>query len=175
MKHFLRFFQAVVLAAFLATSASLLFGISHSFAQQPHALKTIELISYGIYTTEERVQREAENIVGAVLVVSKPANLMETEVVRGRLGESFGLEYRIIGTPDGSPVRVVVMIKHPLLVNPKNGRSATVTRYDMLGSIGAIMYTGWEFDAEWQIMPGEWTWQLVVNDNVYLEKVFLVE
>jgi hypothetical protein len=169
MKQFLRFCQAVVLAAFLASSAS------KAAAQQPFVLKNIELISFGIYAPEERIPREAENIVGAVLVVSKPVHLMETKVVRGRLGESFGLEYRIIGTPDCSPVRVVVMIEHPLLINPKNGRRATVTRFATLGSIGAIQYAGWEFDAEWQIMPGEWTWKLGVNDKVYLEKVFLVQ
>src|SRR5262245_33458992 len=122
-----------------ALLGSLFFGISHSFAQQPNIVKNIELISFGGYTTENLEQRAAEkSVTYTVNAVAKPVLLNQTDVIQGRLGSSFGFEYKIIGTSHDSPLRVVVMIEHPLLVNPRTGRSDTLTQFEIPGRIGAL-------------------------------------
>lgn len=90
----------------------------------------VELIAFGIYRAETTQQRtESGSATGKINITSKVALFTPTDTIPGRLGVKFGLEYRVLGQPQGSPVRLAVVIEHPTIRRPGGSEPHTVTRF----------------------------------------------
>src|SRR5262249_30339812 len=95
--------------------------------------------------------------------------IRQTDAIDAAIGTRFGLRFVIEQRTNRSQnIPIHVRVTHP----PINGR--TVDQWDIKGQPGIVRYSGWSFDTEAELAPGQWKFQLLEGDTVVAEKEFLI-
>jgi hypothetical protein len=153
----------------------------------PHADR-VDVTDFGTFgTAPERDPRvDAPNTslgyVHTVDALETPAVAEHTELVRGFVGQRFGLLFCAEGeafddeeqeqSDDIAPIHIRVL--HPPTKNPLTGKVSDHDEWDAPANLGIIRFTGWRFDTAWEIVPGTWTIEILQNGTVMARKNFLV-
>ena len=139
-------------------------------------IKEIELLNFGSLTTDSEEKGNDKNSpTGYFLYPTKLEFIDRSDKLQGCKGLKFGIEYFIKGhNTKANPDEVTFMCKilHPLLTNPetKDQFSETVeTKNNYLNDIN-FDYLFFEFD--WEVKIGIYTFQIIENDSILLEKSF---
>ena len=93
--------------------------------------------------------------------------------IPAQLCRGFGFEAWLVGeSNDMMPSRILLRVSHPLQTRPDGATSAqdTLTVPVRSGSAGSS-YT---FDEPWEVQPGDWTFDLVLDSEVLASKTFVV-
>ena len=121
----------------------------------------LKLIDYGIYDFENP---------------DEPKLVKLTDKFRASINTSFGIEVEIFGHPVGE----LIQIKH-IVIYPENGiknfETGTVKHSDYVYvdvPIGEKIYRGYKFTSDYEIVPGEWVHQIIIDDQLHVEKTFNV-
>ena len=153
----------------------------------PPQAERVDVTDFGIFgNAPERDPRvDAPNTSSGYLHVvpalETPVVLEHTELVKGAIGQRFGLlfcaEGEVFGNGDDpvddlAPIHIRVL--HPPTKNPATGRVTDHDEWDAPANLGIIRFTGWRFDAEWEIAPGTWTIEVVQGETVMARKEFVV-
>ena len=77
------------------------------------------------------------------------------------IGTEFGIEYRINTKPAGRPIDITTIIyfPEPGLARPK-GRTDNKSTQTKRVSIGEPQLHGYGFDEAWELVPGEWVFEV---------------
>ena len=162
----LRIFAAAAALALLAPPG---LAPSRAMAEQPR----VEILDHGIYETGARTTVPMPiSVSGKMNLVSNVRLTEKTREVMGQLGTSFGFRYRIHGVPEGATV--TIRTRHPRLTNPETGKSMTYGEREQQASDGGERYTGYSFDATYEIAEGEWSFQILYAGRVIGEQKFKV-
>ena len=138
-------------------------------AEQPR----IEILDHGIYATGTRTTVPMPiSVSGKMNVVANVRLLQATREVMGQLGTSFGFRYRVHGVPDGATV--TIRTRHPRLTHPDTGKSMNYGEREQTVTDGGERYTGYSFDASYEIAEGEWSFQILYQGRVIGEQKFRV-
>ena len=97
--------------------------------------------------------------------------------VVARLGESFGMLVIVEGTPPDGTAYLTVRLLHPPIINPEQRTTNSVDSWESKFEVGKPGYALWSFDYPWEIVPGEWTMQLLADEDgeVLAERKVTVE
>jgi hypothetical protein len=153
----------------LAAALALLATFSIARADQPR----VEILDYGVYATGSRTTVPMPiSVSGRMNLVDHVRLTEKTREVMGQLGTSFGFRYRIEGVPNGATV--TIRTRHPRLTNPETGKSMTFGEREQTVSAGGERYTGYSFDASYEIAEGEWAFQIIYEGRVIGEQKFKV-
>ncbi len=162
----LRLFAAAAALALLAPP-----GLAPSPARAD--APRVEILDHGIYETGMRTTVPMPISVSGKMNLVAHVRLTETtREVMGQLGTSFGFRYRIHGVPNGA--NVTIRTRHPRLTDPETGKSMTYGERDQQVSPGGERYTGYSFDASYEIAEGEWAFQIIYEGRVVGEQKFKV-
>ncbi len=154
----------------LAVAAALALLAACSVAQ---AQPRVEIIDYGIYETGIRTTVPMPiSVSGKMNVVASVRLTEKTREVVGQLGTSFGFRYRIHGVPPGA--NVTIRTRHPRLTNPETGKSMNYGEREQETAPGSERYTGFSFDATYEIAEGEWAFQILYEGRIIGEQKFKV-
>jgi hypothetical protein len=155
-------FLAVLAVVFVA-------GPGLAFAGNPR----IEVVDYGVYATGSRTTVPMPISVSGKMNLVDGVRLTElTNVILGQLGTSFGFRYRVMGVPEGAVV--TIRTRHPRLTDPDTGRSMDYGEREQAIASGEERYTGYSFDARYEIAEGEWSFQIIYQGRVIGEQKFKV-
>ncbi len=92
--------------------------------------------------------------------------------IPAQLCRSFGFRAWLAGGPgDVLPDRILVRVSHPTITRP-DGVSGTVDTL-MLPVTPAGTGTSFGFDDPWEVQPGDWTFDLVLDGAVIASKTFV--
>lgn len=140
-------------------------------------LKRIDIMEYGIYTSKiDRTDTAPGTATGTTNIVSNIRHVESTTTVPARLGSEFGLRYRLVGTgTDSVKLKKVWRIPSPGIRNPQTGKITTESVEYTNRKIGSTNYTGYEFEHDWEILPGIWTIELWDGDRKMISQGFLVK
>jgi hypothetical protein len=71
---------------------------------------------------------------------------------------------------------VLIRVFHPKpLKDPQSGKEFSTSEWGQWVPTNHTNWnTGWFFDHEWEIVPGKWVMQLLVDNVVLLEKTFTI-
>ena len=153
----------------VAAALALLAPAALARADQPR----VEILDYGVYATGTRTQVEMPvSVSGKMNLVANVRLTEKTRQVMGQLGTSFGFRYRVHGVPDGANVTIRTL--HPRLTNPETGKSMNYGEREQSVSPGGERYTGYSFDASYEIAEGEWTFQVIYEGRVIGEQKFKI-
>ncbi len=138
----------------------------------------VKITEWGVYDkVDERQQQEAEFATsGTIHSVGQhaPKLLKRTDRILARVGTRFGIQY--VGQGDGFEKRpIVVRVLHPPLKNPATGQFTTSDQWTAESQVGISRFTGWLFEQEWELVEGEWVFQIVNSrGGIEDERRFLV-
>lgn len=145
-------------------------------AETAMRVRAVEIVGYGIFTAREttRVQASTARALAADGVKGVTFTKYTTEIP-AVLGTTFGIQYLINGTPKGAGFKVisVILFPEPGLVNPR-GRTYRKSTEETTTLIGKKSLYGYGFDEPWELVPGEWIFQIWHNDVRLAQKKFNV-
>ncbi|MCZ6501263.1 MAG: DUF3859 domain-containing protein [Gammaproteobacteria bacterium] len=98
-----------------------------------------------------------------------------TNEIPGKVGISFGIQYVIHSRPKGALIEVIGIIVYPGegLISPQ-GDVYNRSQETMSVKLGEKNFYGFGFDRPWEIVPGEWEFQIRHNDAVLAHKTLTV-
>lgn len=129
---------------------------------------------YGIYESSRVGAVDAEKVAGGLVATEDKKLIKQTDQIDAKLGTNFGFRY-ILSGPD-EDAEVTIKVKHSTaLKDPKTGEEYLISEWGQWVPVGSVNWnTGWIFEHEWEIVPGEWAIQLYIDDKKLLEKKFIV-
>jgi len=133
--------------------------------QEPR-IDGFEIIRVGIYDVERAsTTRDADGVLQNVLSHWRLA--ASTTSIPARLSVTFGIEYRIIGEPDGAPVSFRRVFRFPQPGARPPGSSAplpvsSASRRVRLNQISVATYT---LQEPWELMSGLWVLEIWHGDR----------
>jgi hypothetical protein len=163
--RFAAFAAAAMIAATLAAPAA--------FAE----VTRVDVLDRGIYEIVPGEQTpDPDTPTGTITAVDTQKLLQSTDTVVGKLGVEFGLRYVVIGSPEGGEVTVdlVYIYPSPGLKDPAEAEPALETRFSRTKKIGETTYIGYGFENDWEIVPGEWRFEIWHDGKKLAEESFTV-
>ena len=114
-----------------------------------------------------------EHSLGAGHEVTFERFINQNDHIPAQLCRSFGFRAWLAGGPgDVLPDRVLVRVDHPTITRPDGVSSAQDTL--MLPVTADGVGTSFGFDDPWEVRPGNWTFDLVLDGAVIASKTFVV-
>lgn len=136
----------------------------------------IDILKYGEFKAYSVRRKDAENTsIGKMTVLKEIELLKQTNSIEGSLGTQFGVKYFVKGSPKGANVPLSVRMVHPKMTNPDTLQTSTIDEWIANNKIGSSNFSGWIFEYEWEIVPGEWTIQLLYDGEILAAKKFSVQ
>lgn len=102
----------------------------------------------------------------------------ETGRIEARIGTSFGYQFQIEGLRPGSEITLTKSVSYPPMTRPdgtvasshRRPLEPTVVRSD--GTVSATQ--GYSFDEPYELLPGPWTIEIWLGDQLLTSKTFNV-
>ncbi len=138
-------------------------------------VQSIVITDFGLYTSQiDKTVNAPGTAAGTNNLVSDIKLLESTTTIPARLGSNFGFRYRIIGEGKSVTVKLVTHIPEPGLRNPETGNTNVTSVVYIERSIGAVNFTSYSFDHDWEVVPGTWTKEIWVGDRKLASQSFNV-
>ena len=141
-------------------------------------VERIDILESGLYAaTTTGTNAAPGTAAGITHVVGQVKFYQQTNRVPARIGTRFGISYVVVGSPQGQSVatRVIWRLPAPGLRNPKTGNVYRETTEDTTKAIGSRdSLTGYRFDEEWELVPGDWTLELWVGGRMLATRTYTV-
>ena len=140
-------------------------------------IERIDIVDTGIYTVETGEETPDPNApTGTIAAVTTVTNIEATMAIPAKVGLEFGLRYVIVGEPAGAEVPLDFVITYPApgLVDPAEPTPLLKSRYSRDKKIGETVYLGYGFENDWEIVPGEWTFEIWYEGRKLASQTFRV-
>lgn len=86
----------------------------------------------------------------------------------------FGMELLVEGGKKGAPARLDVVLSHPPLQQPGQAEPVRSRQWEVPACVGMPVLVAWTFLADWELTPGEWTFDVSHQGTRLLSKTFQV-
>lgn len=159
----------------VALIIALLFASPTAHAE-PEEVERLDIVAFGIYRTNfVRKDPSGTTAHGTVGVVDDYSLVEQTDTVCARLGLSFGVEYVLVGKPEGKVVSIDWVTRFPPggMTRP-SGQHFTESRLATFKIIGDRSYRDYTFDETWEMVPGKWSLEFYHQGRKIGEKTFTV-
>jgi hypothetical protein len=124
----------------------------------------VTVIEHGLYTADVAgEQRDSSGVVTNLL--ENLCHVATTETVPLRPGVHFGFRYRVDGPTEGELVDLTLAVTFPKALKPPSGPAVRRHERNALLAVGAVSYTGYSFDQDWEFVPGRWTLEVLERDR----------
>ena len=173
---------AVTLAAALALSAAC--PAAPAQAARPRVKKTepappkvtgVKVLEFGIYTSTVVQRIHSASVADGIKDRATDFKLVrKSTLVDARLGTSIGMKYILRGTPKDARVTIEVGVVHPPMVNPQTHETMTRSSANFERTLGQPEHAVWSFDTPADLVPGDYTIEIVSEGKVLAQKVFRV-
>jgi len=132
-------------------------------------------LSYGTCTTKTIYTEKQKNSPSGELTLSNNFKLIEqTNKIPASLGQRFGVEY-ILQSNVTTDIIVEQVWIFPTSIKNEKGKIYKELRYKAEKPTNDETYSVYAFDKEFEIVKGEWIFQMIYNGNLLCEKKFYVE
>jgi Domain of unknown function (DUF3859) len=133
------------------------------------------IVDFGVYEINRGDNVDNEDVAAGLVISYGKRLIKETDQVEAKIGTNFGFRYILSGSD--SDVEVTIKVQHPTpLRNPETGKEFIVSEWEQTVPVGSTNWnTGWIFEKDWEIVPGEWVMQLHVDKNKLIEKKFFIK
>lgn len=140
-------------------------------------IRAAEVTAYGIFDArmvERRARLRTSRSVGGD-AVDGVRFVDFTNEIPGVLGTSFGIQYIINSRPRGQKVDVEYVIRFPGEgLKMPGGTVYKESRDRSQAKLGYRILHGYAFDEEWEIIPGDWTFEVWYNNARIVRKTLTV-
>ncbi|MBV9786026.1 MAG: DUF3859 domain-containing protein [Acidisphaera sp.] len=138
-------------------------------------LPSVTIVAYGLYGASAPLGPlpafYRQDTLERVQMTELPPLLEETEGIVARACTRFGLEFRA-DDAGPAPEPLTIRVDHPRLQQPDGSASTSDSFAVPLGP--GLHYAGFDFDAPWELVPGDWIFTLSYRGRTIAEKRFTV-
>ncbi|GAL05084.1 hypothetical protein JCM19237_3467 [Photobacterium aphoticum] len=103
-------------------------------------------------------------------VISNIAFIDESNIVPAVKGTRFGLSYDVTG----EDTQVIHQITFPPMTDPTTGKTVESITYNQAITTGNTFF-GYYLSEDWEVVPGKWTFSVIMDDDVVLTEEFTLE
>jgi hypothetical protein len=142
---------------------------------QPAAFKIdVKELSYGICKTKQIETENSENSPTGHHIISEGFNLVKrTDTIPGELGLVFGIEF-ILSTKETTSIDIEKAWIFPSEMKDEKGKSFKEVRYSLELNTNEITFSTYKFENQYEIVKGEWTYQMSYKGKKIYEKKFYI-
>jgi Domain of unknown function (DUF3859) len=163
------------LMPFVGSFLALLIGVGAAQAQAPH-IDRLDITDFGTYKVERGTAIRNEQGLKTATVARDPERLEFRTIIPAQIGTTFGVRYKVIGTPEDADVTIRKIISFPPPgLQPSRGkfvlRDESVENTRIGETVGAL-YT---LEDSFELVPGIWTFELWDGDRKLLTRSFTLE
>jgi len=138
-------------------------------------IKEIELLNFGSLTAD--IEEKVKNNYSPTGYFLYPKNIEfteKTDKLKGYLGLKFGIEYFIKGHLNSKKddITFCCRILHPQITNPESNVKYSETTETKNNCLNEINFDYLFFEYDWEVKQGVYTFQIIENDCILLEKTF---
>jgi hypothetical protein len=127
------------------------------------------LIDYGIcQPLNESIYKTSDSPTGYFLEADKLIFTERTDKLRIRKGLVFGISYHLENSQDAFLSRIL----HPTLVKSATDKPFRVTTEEKCQSTDGLNFDYYRLEHSWEMVAGQWTFQIEQSSNVLIEKSF---
>lgn len=140
-------------------------------------INAAETLAYGTFSSSERntYTKGATDEAPPVDSVEKYRFENFTNRIPMILGTEFGIEYQINTKPKGRPISITTIIQFPEAgLKQPGGRKYRKSTETKRVSIGDPQLHGYGFDEPWELVPGEWTFEVWHKKAKLITKTFTI-
>jgi hypothetical protein len=141
-------------------------------AQGPR-LDRIDVLDHGLYRTVRAGTGPTPQ--GAAVVVRGVEHVRSTTQIPASQDVQFGFRYRVVGDPNGGqlPLRLITRFPPPGLRDPRSGLTSS-TEELVMATVGGSGFHAYELEYDWELVPGEWKFEIWERDRKVTERSFTV-
>src|SRR5262245_56331359 len=161
-------------------SLALLFlaaSLGEAVAQGSGKIERIDVVEFGIYQAQTAtIEQAPATATGQRNILSDTKLIAATARVEARVGVHFGMRYLLLGQPNSTTVRLTSVTNYPVPGLKKPGTQTHQARgeHPLFATIGAINYRGYVFEQDWELVPGNWTFELWDGKRKLVSQTFQV-
>jgi len=134
----------------------------------------VQIVERGIYRAETVKKTDTPGTTGAINTVQNVRLITNTTSVVGHIGVRFGLRYIVQGPMSDVDVKLVINFPLAGLRNPQTQEVFFHSEYIIAVPTGVARYWEYQFEYEWEIVPGLWHFQFWHRDQKLGEQRFCV-
>lgn len=103
-----------------------------------------------------------------------PAFLQNTHQIKAQIGITFGISFYFLVNNSHKEVdiEVTLCILHPEMINPLTRMRATSQTDSFIYTTPYYQYMHVTFEHEYELVKGQWTFQVWKNSELVIEKIF---
>lgn len=135
----------------------------------------LKVVQFGIYTrTARRVVSDPAAPTGQVFLDGKAVLKKQTATIPAELGGHFGIGFSA-AEDINEPIPLTVIYRFPAMIDPDTGK--TITQFSAnIKTIPTepISYMLWDFTEPWELVSGEWIFQVYRGREKLIEQKFTV-
>ncbi len=132
----------------------------------------IKVLDYGIYDTKlEREQTRTDIDANILFQKGKAELLKQTRDIPLQRNIEFGYHFSVLGIKDN---RILTFIlSHPPMVTP-SGKVTRTNSFNQTVVPGDLIYDGFNFELDWELVPGEYIFEILYQDRKLSKVIFNV-
>jgi len=147
--------------------------LSVSAASSPDM--SVTLLNYGTFTAESNNTDTSIYIKGEVDAVKGMKLIDQTDQIDGSVGVRFGYSFITHFDPKYSQATLKMITRYPEMKNPKTGKTKIQDTFPFQVANGLPEYRGWYFGEDWEVVKGEWYFDIYFDNKLIHTKMFIVK
>jgi hypothetical protein len=143
----------------------------------PAAVERVDIVQFGTYQTAKsgKVIANPHAANGQVVYVGQHKLIERTAVICARLKTTFGVEFKLIGTPLSRTVTLNMVTLFPAGgVTNSQGVNFTRNTFNSSQIIGDRDFRSFTFDEPYELVPGPWVMEFHYQGQLLGSKTFTV-
>jgi hypothetical protein len=134
----------------------------------------VDIINYGELKASPSigrfVQKQSHSGYINLMHENESPIFLQKEEIDAKIGKRFGINVMISGGKFGEIANLITKVTHPSFSDGQ-----TIDQWDSPMNYGISRYTGWLFESKKELVPGEWTFEILDRKgNVLAKKIFQV-
>jgi hypothetical protein len=141
-------------------------------------INSIELLEFGVFkkSSEGNFLEDDEDCPVGYYIRTKDIELVkQTETIYAMIGTVFGIKYKLNSKFKGATAYFDCTIIHPELIKPGSNKGFTETSEFKFNSVDDVNFDFFEFENSWELKAGKWSFQIIEDEKLLLNKEFTIE
>ena len=143
--------------------------------KQDEKITGVDIYQFGIFKGKPiEILNNPTSVTGKESKVSIRGFEERTLEIPAVFGKHFGIIYVVKGNPAAAMVNIRLRISHPPMKNPDTEKIHTSMDSVRMVKIGAHEFHGWMFEHKWEMVPGQYSFQIFDQHKELGRKTFTV-
>ena len=168
--------QTIKISAITATALLLAACVSSpELTSDQISQMEVEVESYGVYKVSQVKEVDNDTYVAGSSLEAKKFELVEqVDLISAKAGTTFGTSFSFNNLPENQKNQFRLVMKFPEMTDPDSGMTQTYYESSEVIKNGTTRFKGFTFEYDWELVKGEWIYQVYYKDTLLAEKSFNV-